>query len=164
MITPVKLDDKTVKMLNSRLNDEYDAHYFYRQATNWCENIGFTKAAKYFSQEAADELTHAEGLQKYMSDWNVTATLGGVKTPGSISGLAELIQSAYEIEYDLYEQYEKISLEIFNMSDVCTFDFLKEYRTIQRKSVAEYATLINKLMLIDYNDKNWLANFEQENF
>lgn len=164
MIKPVKLDSKIVSILNERLNDEYDAHYFYRQLSNWCEEVGYTKASAYFKKEAEDELTHAEGLQKYLTDWNVTPTLKKIDSPAEVSSLAEAIQSAYEIEYDLYEQYEKVSMEIFNMPDLCTFDFLAKYRTIQRESVAEYATLINKLNLIDYNDKNWIAFFEQENF
>lgn len=164
MIKPVKLDSKIVSILNDRLNDEYDAHYFYRHLSNWCEEVGYTKAAKFFAGEASSELEHAEGLQKYLTDWNVTPTLKPIDSPEGVSSLAEAIQSAYEIEYDLYEQYEKVSMTIFNMPDLCTFDFLAKYRTIQRESVAEYATLINKLNLIDYTDKNWIAFFEQENF
>lgn len=164
MLEPKKLDKKIVSLLNERLNDEYTAHYFYRNLSNWCENMGYTKAAKFFAGEASSELEHAEGLQKYLTDWNVTPTLMSLNVPATVSSLVDAIESAYEIEYDLYEQYEKISMDIFNMPDLCTFDFLAKYRTIQRESVAEYATLINKLNLIDYTDKNWVANFEHENF
>lgn len=164
MLQPKKLDSNIVSMLNDRINDEYSAHYFYRNLSNWCENIGFLKAAKFFAGEASSELEHAEGLQKYLTDWNVTPTLKTISVPVTVTGLVDAIESAYEIEYDLYERYEDISKKIFEMPDLCTFDFLAKYRTIQRESVAEYATLINKLQLIDYTDKNWVANFEHENF
>lgn len=164
MIKPVKLKNEIVELLNDRINDEYSAHYFYRNLSNWCDDKGYTKAAVFFKKEAENELEHAEMLQKYLSDWNVTATLQPLKSPTSVMSFVDAIQAAYEIEYDLYEQYEKISMDIFNMPDLCTFDFLAKFRTIQRESVAEYATLINKLQLIDYTDKNWVANFEHENF
>jgi hypothetical protein len=48
------------------------------------------------------------------------------------------------IEYDLYEAYEETSKKLFNM-DLCTFDFLQQFRLIQTKSVAEYSDKLNML-------------------
>jgi ferritin len=164
MITPKKLNSKAVSLINDRIADEYSAHYFYRNVSNICEEMGYTKAAVFFAKEAANELEHAEGLQKYLTDWNIVPTLKAISAPVTVEGLVDAISSAYEIEYDLYQEYEKSSADILAMSELATFDFLAKYRELQRESVAEYATLIDKLNLIDYNDKNWLANFENENF
>lgn len=163
-MTPKVLPSDIAALLFERLNDEYTAHYFYRNATNYCENIGYTEASGYFKKEAEDELTHAEGLQKYLTDWNVMPMLQPISQPLPFKGLVDIIEKAYTIEYDLYEAYEDISMAIFKKNDLCTFDFLSKYRTIQRESVAEYATLLNKLELINKTDKNWLNNFQQETF
>ena len=48
--------------------------------------------------------------------------------------------------------------------DLCTFDFLQQYRTIQRLAVAEYSTFLNQLELIDKEDKNWVYEFEKRAF
>ncbi len=53
--TPKTLADASVKILTDRLGDEYTAHYFYRNATNWCAGIGYMKAAAFFAQEAENE-------------------------------------------------------------------------------------------------------------
>lgn len=164
MITPKKLDSKVIDILNNRIGSEYKAHYFYRHLSNYFEDMGYTKAAKYFAGEASEELEHAEGLQKYLADWNVTATLKAINPPDKVTGLVDAIEAAYELEYDLFEDYRDDSTTIFNMGDIATFDFLAKYRAIQTESVAKYATLINKLELIDNTDKNWVANFEHENF
>ena len=76
----------------------------------------------------------------------------------------EIIESAYRIEYDLYEAYEKTSMDIFNYPDVCTFDFLQEFRTIQRKSVAEYADKLNMLEGVDGKDKFKMLLLEEQLF
>jgi ferritin len=161
---PVKLPSDIATLLNQRLNDEYTAHYFYRQVVNYCENVGFLKAAEYFKSESADELTHAEGLQKYLTDWNVQPALMAVDSPAKVSGLVDAIEKAYKMEYDLYEAYEEISMDIFNKKDLCTFDFLQQYRTIQRLAVAEYSTFLNQLETIDQEDKNWIYEFEKRAF
>jgi ferritin len=162
-MTPYKLSPEISKMLSVKINDEYSAHYFYRQAANYCDNVGFLKAAEYFKNEAADELTHAEGLQKYLTDWNVQPDMMEVASPEKIDGLVDLIEKAYKMEYALYDEYEEISAKIFP-KDLCTFDFLQQYRTIQRMAVAEYSTFLNQLELIDKEDKNWIYEFEKRAF
>lgn len=163
-MTPVKLPQDIANLLNERINDEYAAHYYYRQVANYCENVGFLKAAEYFKGEAADELTHSEGVQKYLTDWNVQPVLSPVEPPQKVSGLVDAIEKAYKMEYDLYEAYEEISMDIFKKNDLCTFDFLQQYRTIQRLTVAEYSTFLNQLETIDQTDKNWVYEFEKRAF
>jgi ferritin len=163
-MTPVKLPQDIANLLNERINDEYAAHYYYRQVANYCENVGFLKAAEYFRGEAADELTHSEGVQKYLTDWNVQPVLSPVEPPQKVSGLVDAIEKAYKMEYDLYEAYEEISMDIFKKNDLCTFDFLQQYRTIQRLAVAEYSTFLNQLETIDQTDKNWVYEFEKRAF
>lgn len=163
-MTPEKLPSNIATLLNQRINDEYEAHYFYRQVTNYCENVGYLKAAEYFRGETEDELKHAEILQKYLTDWNVQPSLAPVSTPEKVTGLVDAIEKAYQMEYDLYEAYEEISMDIFNKKDLCTFDFLQQFRTIQRMAVAEYSTFINQLETIDSKDKNWVYEFEKRAF
>jgi ferritin len=163
-MTPVKLTPDIVSLLNKRIGDEYSAHYFYRQVSNYCENVGYLKAAEYFKGEAEDELKHAEGIQKYLTDWNIQPSLNLLQSPEQIEGLVDAIEKAYQMEYDLYEAYEEISMDIFIKKDLCTFDFLQQYRTIQRLAVAEYSTFLNQLETIDKENKNWVWEFEKRAF
>ena len=39
-----KLDQKTIGILTDRIKDEYTAHYFYRAAANWCQDMNYKKA------------------------------------------------------------------------------------------------------------------------
>ena len=164
-ISPKTLDKKVVSLLGERLNDEYKAFYFYRSASNWCDNVGYKKAAEFFKAESDDELTHAQGLEKYITDWNMTAPLPLIAKPElEFSCLVDIINKAYEMEYALYEGYEDTSGELMDMEDYCTFDLLQRYRTIQRESVAEYSDFLNKLELIDPSNKFELFYFENKHF
>jgi ferritin len=160
---PKTLADSTVKILTDRLGDEYTAHYFYRNATNWCAGIGYLKAAAFFAQEAENELDHAKGLQKYLVDWNVTPLLPSIKPNITFSDLIDIINKAYALEYALFESYTRDSQTLFS-SDLNTFDFLTGYRTGQTESVIEYSDLLNAAELVDTNNKFEILYFEQTYF
>ena len=143
---PNKLDKGAVDLLAPRHLDEMDAFYFYRAASNWCQGVGYFKAAEFFAAESADELVHAGNIEKYLVDWNIIVPLPSIPKPQiEFSSLVEVIEEAYKIEYDLYEKYEETSMKIFDAKDVCTFDFLQQFRAIQTKSVAEYSDKLNLL-------------------
>ena len=161
---PHSLEKGVVDLLAPRHLDEMDAFYFYRAASNWCQGVGYFKAAAFFAAESQDELEHAGKIEKYLVDWNITVPLPTVPKPQvDFSGLLEVLEEAYKIEYDLYEAYEETSKKLFNM-DLCTFDFLQQFRLIQTKSVAEYSDKLNLLEDVDGKDKFKLLLLEEKLF
>jgi len=165
MIKPNQLEDEVVKMLLPRLQDEYTAFYFYRAASNWCQGVGYEKAAEFFANESKDELEHAGKIEKYLVDWNVTPDLPSLERPPlEFANLISIIEQAYKIEYDLYEQYEKTSMDVFNAQDTCTFDFLQQFRMLQTKSVAEYSDKLNMLEGVEPTGKFQMLLLEKNLF
>lgn len=158
-----KLPSKTITILTERLKNEYEAHYFYRAATNWCKDMNYKKAAAYFEKEASDELVHAEKLQEYMTDFNIIPQIPKADTKHTFSSLIDIIYGAYKIELSLMNEYNKDSHSVFT-DDITTFDFLGEFREIQKSSVVEYSDLINATNLIDKTDKFQILYFEQTYF
>lgn len=165
MKKPVKLNAKIVTILEERLADEYTASFLYRDASNYLQGIGFFAAAKYFAKEAADELSHAHGIEKFLVDWNIQPTLPEIESSdNSFGGLCDVIEKAYELEYQLYQLYEKDSVKVLEMGDTCVFDFLQTYRTIQMNSVAEYSDFLNILDGCDCDDKFQMLLLEEKLF
>lgn len=165
MIKPEKLPNDVVKLLLERLNDEFKAYYFYRSATNWCKNVGYFKAAEFFAKESEDELGHAKKIEDYLTDWNVTPDLPKIDKPIlEFSCICDVLDSAYEMEYDLYESYEETSMNIFKIGDLCVFDFLQFFRTAQKDAVAEYSDKLNMLDGVEPGDKFQMLMLEKKLF
>jgi ferritin len=163
-MTPNKLDKDVVDLLLPRLKDEYNAFYFYRAAANWCKGVGYFKAAEFFAKESEDELSHAKKIEDYLVDWNVDPELPTVERPQiTFAGLINVIESAYMIEYALYEDYEGTSMEMFK-KDLCVFDFLQQFRMLQKQSVAEYSDKLNILEGVDAKDKFNMLLLEEKLF
>jgi ferritin len=158
-----KLSSKTIKILTDRIKDEYTAHYFYRAATNWCRDKNYKKAAEFFSNEADDELTHAKKIQEYMTDFNIIPQIPQAPIDHKFDNLIEIVHGAYKMELGLMKAYNKDSQELFS-EDITTFDFLTEFREIQKGAVVEYNDLINGSELVDTKDKFQVLYFEQTYF
>ena len=158
-----KLSDKVVKILTDRIKDEYHAHYMYRAAANWCHDMNYKKAAAFFDADAITELGHAQGLEKYMTDFNIVPSIPKADSTFNFDSLIDIIYQAYSFELELMNSYNKDSHSVFQ-DDITTFDFLKEYRKIQRESVVEFNDLINGANLVDKTDKFQILYFEQTYF
>jgi ferritin len=158
-----KLSDKVVKILTDRIKDEYHAHYMYRAAANWCHDMNYKKAAAFFDADAITELEHAQGLQKYMTDFNIVPSIPKADSTFNFKGLIDIIYQAYTFELELMNSYNRDSHSVFQ-DDITTFDFLEEYRKIQRESVVEFNDLINGANLVDKTDKFQILYFEQTYF
>lgn len=158
-----KLSDKVVKILTDRIKDEYHAHFMYRTAANWCHDMNYKKAASFFDADATTELEHAQKLEKYMTDFNIVPSFQKTDSTFKFDNLLDIIYQAYEFELQLMNSYTKNSHEVFQ-DDLITFDFLKEFREIQRESVVEFNDLINGANLVDKNDKFQILYFEQTYF
>jgi ferritin len=158
-----KLDSKTIKILTDRIKDEYIAHYYYRAASNWCQDMNYKKAAEFFTAEAIDELTHAQGIQEYMTGFNIIPEIPQAPTKHVFDNLVDIVYGAYKIELALMKEYNKNSQDLFS-TDITTYDFLKAYREFQKGAVVEYNDLINAIDLIDKTDKFQVLYFEQTYF
>ena len=164
ILEPIKLDETVVSILTERIKDEYTAHYYYRNAANWCADANYKKATKFFEDEANNELEHAKKLQDYIVSWNVIPVIPPVDPKmATCKNLVEIINGAYKLEYNLLVDYNDSSSKLF-ASDLTTFDFLQEFRIIQKQSVAEYSDLLNALNLIDVNNKFEILYFENTYF
>jgi ferritin len=158
-----KLSDKTISLLNARIKDEYYAHYLYRAAANWCHDMNYKKAAAFFDADANKELEHAGAIQKYMTDFNILPTFSKPDPNHKFDSLVDIIYKAYEFELYLMKAYNKDSHVVFE-DDITTFDFLQQFREIQRESVVEFNDLINAANLVDKTDKFQILYFENTYF
>jgi ferritin len=98
-----------------------------------------------------------------MVDFNIQPVIPQAPTKHKFDNLIEIVHGAYKMELALMKEYNKNSQSIFT-SDITTFDFLTEFREIQKGAVVEYNDLINASNLVDKSDKFQVLYFEQTYF
>jgi len=162
-MSPRTLDPTIVSALEARLKDEYTAHLIYKNAANWCKNVNYKHAAAFFEAEAADELTHAQKLQDYLTQWNVLPQIPVCAVPNTLTSLVDCINVAYEFEYALLKSYSDLQ-NAMDGPHPATFNFVQQFVDIQNESVGVFSDLLNGLMLVDVTNKLDVLFFEGEYF
>ena len=162
-MSPRTLDPTIVSALEARLKDEYTAHLIYKNAANWCKNVNYKHAAAFFEAEAADELTHAQKLQDYLTQWNVLPQIPVCAVPNTLTSLVDCINVAYEFEYALLKSYSDLQ-NALDGPHPATFNFVQQFVDIQNESVGVFSDLLNGLMLVDVTNRLDLLVFEGEYF
>jgi ferritin len=84
-------------------------------------------------------------------------------TQYSFNNLADIVNKAYEIEYELMLKYSGNQKE-FLASHPATFNFIQKYVDIQNEAVAEYSDLLNALNLVDISNRLDVLYFENNYF
>lgn len=163
VIQPKTLSSDIVEEIEKRIAGEYVAHFTYRNAANWCRNANYKKAAAFFEAEASYELDHAKMLQDYLTQWNVIPKMIPVNSEINFSSLVEIIDEAYDLEYNLLKNYSAMQHALCEVHPA-TFNFIQKFVDIQNESVAEYSDLLNALCLINIENKLDLLYFEQTYF
>jgi len=156
------IDETSQQIVLDRLNDEYTAHFFYSNACNHFENVGYTRLADYCHKEASDELTHALKLQKFLNDWGVFFTIPNPTVTPVFRDPYDFINKAYTLEATLYKNYNANSEQIEDI-DKSMYNLFLEMVQIQYDSVAEYRTFIDKSKLYG-NDLLAVKMWEDECF
>ena len=162
-VSPRTLDPTIVSALEARLKDEYTAHLIYKNAANWCKNVNYKHAAAFFEAEAADELTHAQKLQDYLTQWNVLPQIPVCAVPNTLTSLVDCINVSYEFEYALLKSYSDLQ-NAMDGPHPATFNFIQQFVDIQNESVGVFSDLLNGLMLVDVTNRLDLLVFEGEYF
>ena len=162
-MSPKTLDPSIVAGLEARLKDEYTAHLIYKNAANWCKNVNYKHAAAFFEAEAADELTHAQKLQDYLTQWNVLPQIPVSTVPNTFTSLVDCINASYAFEYALLQSYSDLQ-NAMDGPHPATFNFVQQFVDIQNESVGVFSDLLNGLMLVDVTNRLDLLVFEQEYF
>ena len=143
------MDDSCVKIMQDRLTDEYAAERFYKCAATWCDLNGFAEASDYFVNEYHAERKHQHKIEKNLTDWNVIPMLPEVKAAQpSFTGLKDIIEQAYEMEYKLCEAYQQAVIDTQLEYPKCAV-FFNKFVEIQDESVIEYADILKKLQGIE---------------
>jgi ferritin len=163
ILSPRTLSPEVAELLMERLGDEYAAHYFYRNASNWCTDKAYFNAAKFFAAEAAAELEHAELIQTYVLGWNIIPIIPPIEMMPSFATLIDIVNKAYQLEYNLLIQYNSNSSMILPI-DLNTFDFLQQLRVNQNTAVAEYSDLLNAAQLINVENNFEVLYYEGKYF
>ena len=148
------------KMLDEAVHSELYASDLYKHLSNQVQRLGYLGAAKFFLKESKDELKHYQLHADFQNDVGAVADIPVVEAMREpIKTFSDAIETAYETELELYNNYKGWYSDASD--DPVVQQFLLQFLEIQRTSVGEYGDLLSRINLVD-QDKAGMLLIDQE--
>ena len=160
-MTPKMIISQECKdMLDDAVHSELYASNLYKHIANELQRIGYFGANKFFLKESADELEHYQRHVEFQNDVGTVAKVPMIEAMNEpIKTLSDAIETGYETELQLYNDYKKWYGQASD--DPVVQQFLLQFLEIQRTSVGEYGDLLSRIQLVD-QDKAGMLLIDQE--
>jgi ferritin len=160
-MTPKMIISPELKnMLDDAVHSELYASNLYKHIANQLQRIGYFGATKFFLKESADELVHYQLHVEFQNDVGTVAKIPMIEAmTDSIKTLSDAIETGYETELELYNDYKKWYAQA--ESDPVVQQFLLQFLEFQRTSVGEYGDLLARIQVVD-QDKAGMLLIDQE--
>jgi ferritin len=160
-MTPKMIISQECKnMLDDAVHSELYASNLYKHIANELQRIGYFGTSKFFLKESADELAHYQRHVEFQNDVGTVAKVPMIEAMDEpIKTLSDAIETGYETELQLYNDYKKWYGQASD--DPVVQQFLLQFLEIQRTSVGEYGDLLARIQLVD-GDKAGMLLIDQE--
>jgi len=160
-MTPKMIISQECKdMLDDAVHSELYASNLYKHIANELQRIGYFGTSKFFLKESADELAHYQVHVEFQNDVGTVAKVPMIEAMNEpIKTLSDAIETGYETELQLYNDYKKWYGQASD--DPVVQQFLLQFLEIQRTSVGEYGDLLARIQLVD-QDKAGMLLIDQE--
>jgi len=160
-MTPKMIISQECKdMLDDAVHSELYASNLYKHIANELQRIGYFGTSKFFLKESADELEHYQRHVEFQNDVGTVAKVPMIESMDEpIKTLSDAIETGYETELQLYNDYKKWYGQASD--DPVVQQFLLQFLEIQRTSVGEYGDLLARIQLVD-QDKAGMLLIDQE--
>ena len=160
-MTPKMIISQQCKdVLDDAVHSELYASNLYKHIANEVQRLGYLGTAKFFLKESKDELKHYQLHVEFQNDVGTVAKVPMIESMDEpIKTLSDAIETGYETEVQLYNDYKKWYGQA--SGDPVVQQFLLQFLEIQRTSVGEYGDLLSRIQLVD-GDKAGMLLIDQE--
>jgi ferritin len=160
MLPKMIISQECKDMLDDAVHSELYASNLYKHVANELQRIGYFGATKFFLKESADELVHYQLHVEFQNDVGTVAKVPMIEAMNDpIKSLSDAIETGYETELELYNDYKKWYSQ--TSDDPVVQQFLLQFLEFQRTSVGEYGDLLSRIQLMD-GDKAGMLLIDQE--
>lgn len=124
----MQISENMAKKLNDQIRAEFFSYWTYLAMAYKLHNMGYKGFAAWYEAQAAEEMTHATKMAKYLVDVGAEVKLGSLDTPKSDYGsVQEIVKTALEHEQMITGRINDLIDEASKENDRATENFLSWY-------------------------------------
>ena len=143
----MKPNDKLVKLLNYRINqEEYSSRLYYAMYV-WLDNEGYKGAADLWKKYSEEELVHSAKVTEFMTSFSIMPEIQVIQSVDteSFTDLANIIKLSFEHEIEISRQCEELASTGNSEKNLMVFDLGMWLVREQIEELNKTQTLMDKL-------------------
>jgi ferritin len=151
------LNDKVVKALNYRIQQEEQSSRIYEQMSLWLNNKGILNCSELYKRYADEELKHSQIAKNYLLDYGYTPVLAALQSPAmDLKTLTDVFETTLEHELLITKQCEELASEALKESNHVLYSLALKYCSEQQEEIGKAITLIdinklsNDVLVVDH--------------
>lgn len=157
------MTDKIKDIINKQINEEFYSAYLYLAFAGFFEKKGLKGAANWMNIQAKEEIDHATGFFRFLTDRNEEPVLEAIAKP-NLSGLKtikDIFNASLKHEQHITERISNIHQLAKEEKDSALESFIKWYVDEQVEEEANAIEILDKLNLAG-NEGSVIYMIDQE--
>jgi ferritin len=157
------ISQKTIELLNYRIQQELTNSKRYEQMYLWLQNESYLNAAQLWKTNYEDEITHSNFAKEYLLSFNIMPELTSIEEPENIfTSFADIVQKTFEVEAETTRQCRELAKHALLEGDYNLLTLANKYNELQIQEMDDAYTFLDLVKMT--NDKLVLESYIQENF
>ena len=141
------ISDKLSSLLQTQVSNEMRNRLAYKAMSSWAHIRGLKGIAKYFEDQAEDELGHHNKFLSYLAEANVQIQLPPIPVTESYMDCESIARAYTEIEARTTDEIDAMWEVAISDKDYGTQDFLQWFSREQVSEMAEAERFVNLVMM-----------------
>lgn len=160
----MKPNNKLIKLLNYRINqEEYSSRLYYAMSV-WLDNYGYTNAASLWKTYSEEELVHAAKVTDFLKSFGIMPEIQKIDdvNTSAFKDLPTIIKLSFEHEYEISRQCEELACMGKDENNLMVFDLGMWLVREQIEELGKVTTLMDKVNLFYDGTKASMALLEEK--
>ena len=137
------ISERVSALLQSQVANELRNRMAYKAMSSWAHVRGLKGIAKYFEDQANDELLHSDKILGYLNDANVQIQIPSIPFTGSYQDCVSIARAYNEIEAGTTDEIDAIYTLAIEDKDFGTQQFLDWFAGEQVEEMGKAERFVN---------------------
>lgn len=140
------ITQKTIDILNKRIEEEEYSSRIYLSMSMWLNDKGYTGAAKLWKKYSTEELAHADWAREHLLSYGIQPVTPALKSPPqTFEGLPNIIKTSFTHEIEITKQCIELGKHGLTEGDLVLHELSLKFLHEQREEMDKMQTWIDKL-------------------
>ena len=146
------IDNKSIELLNLRINKEEKASRLYYIMSVWLKSKGYEGFSKFWYKWSKEELTHAKWAENYLMDLGVFPKFKSISDVNcEFDNLKDVLKQTLGAEEEITKECNDLAVHASEVKDYMLMTLATKYTSEQKEEINKITSILTKAKIYGCN-------------